>query len=218
MRKVLSVLMVGLGALALAGVAMAENTLEVVPEAAMNGTDFGLKVIIDQGALDYAYVQSDHPNDESHFKVGFWLDATGLDLPIAPQVNKQFVFMKFYSDTATQQHTYVYICRNNEDTAWRVALNVKRDNNTFFWVGGTFLSGATAPNPHYIEVEWQAADPGMNNGFARLYRDGVLKREVTNLDNDTWRVDYVRVGIPPLPRLGPAASGYFYFDEYVSTR
>ncbi|HOC42010.1 MAG TPA: hypothetical protein PKJ99_03245 [Thermoanaerobaculales bacterium] len=218
MRKLLAVIVVGLGVLTLAGVAMAENTLEVLPEAAMNGTNYGLKVNIDQGSLDEAYVQSDHPQTESHFRVGFWLDATGLSLPVTPPVNKKFVFMKLYSDSQTKQHTFVYIMRNNEDTAWRIGLNTKRDNNTFFWVGGTFLSNSNSPNPHYIEVEWQQADPGMSNGYARLYRDGVLKREVTDLDNDTWNVDRVRVGIPPLPRLGPLASGYFYFDEYVSTR
>jgi hypothetical protein len=217
MRKLLAVIVVGLGALTLAGVAMAENTLEVLPEAAMNGTNYGLKVIIDPGSLDEAYVQSDHPQTESHFMVSFWVDATHLDLPITGG-NKCFVFMKFYRDAPSpQQHTFIYLCRNNDDTAWRIALNVRKDSEFWQYVGGTFLSGDASPNPHFIEIEWQQASGG-NNGIARLWRDGALRLEATNIPNSAWNVDRVRVGIPPDPKLGPLASGFFYFDEYVSTR
>jgi hypothetical protein len=218
MRKLLAVVVVGLGVLTFAGVAMAENTLQVLPEAAMNGTNYGLKVIIDPGSLDDAYVQSDHPQTESHFRVSFWVDATHLNLPVTPSENKCFVFMKFYRDAPSPtQHTFVYLCRNNDDTAWRIALNVRKDSSYWQWLGGTFLSGSSSPNPHFIEIEWQQASGG-SNGIARLWRDGSQKLEATNIPNSTWNVDRVRVGVPPDPKLGPLASGYFYFDEYVSTR
>lgn len=221
MRKSLSVLLVGLGALAMAGVAMAENTLQVVPEAAMNGTNYGLKVMIDQGSLDEAYVQSDHPQAESHFRVSFWLDVTNLDLPVSPAVNKKFVFMKFYRDApAPQQHTFVYIARNNADTAWRIALLVRKDSEAFRQIGAVYLSDNGPPTqPQFIEIEYQQASAvGANDGIARLWRNGVLKMEATNVQNATWNVDTVRVGLPPGHKLGPLASGFFYFDEYVSTR
>lgn len=219
MRKALTVLLVGLGALALAGVAAAENTLLVLPEAAMNGTNYGLKVMIDQGSLDEAYVQSDHPQAESHFRVSFWLDPTDLDLPVSGS-NKKFVFMKFYRDApAPQQHTFVYIARNSSDTAWRISLVVRKDSEAFRTIGAVYLAGDTSPDPQFIEIEYQQASAvGANDGIARLWRNGVLKMDVTNVQNATWNVDMVRVGIPPGAKLGPLASGFFYFDEYVSTR
>jgi hypothetical protein len=220
MRKALTVLLVGVGALAFAGVAMAENTLDVLPEAAMNGTNYGLKVMIDEGSLDEAYVQSDHPQAESHFRVSFWLDATNLNLPVVGS-NKKFVFMKFYRDApAPQQHTFVYIARNTSDTAWRIALVVRKDSEAFRYLGGWFLSNDGPPiQPQFIEIEYQQASAlGANDGIARLWINGVQKCNVTNVQNSTWNVDMVRVGLPPGNKLGPLASGFFYFDEYVSTR
>jgi len=219
MRKALTVLLVGLGALALAGGAAAENTLQVLPEAAMNGTNFGLKVMIDQGSLDEAYVQSDHPQSESHFRVSFWVDPTHLNLPVSGS-NKKFVFMKFYRDAPSpQQHCFFYISRNNSDTAWRIAFMARKDSEAFREIGTVYLAGNTSPDPQFIEIEYQQASaPGANDGIARLWRNGVQKMNVTNLQNATWNVDMVRVGLPPGNKLGPLASGFFYFDEYVSTR
>jgi hypothetical protein len=212
----LTVFVVGLGVLGFAGTAAADNSLEVTSDAAIEG-NYGLRVHIDQGTLTEAYVQSDHPQTESHFRVGVWVDARNLDQPISPRVNKCFVFMKLYSNNQTKQHTFVYICRNNEDTAYRVCVNTKRDNNTFNWVGGTFLQNDST-GPRFVEVEWQAADPGQNNGFVKLYRDGVMKKQATGLDNDSWNVDRVRMGVPPLPRMGDLVQGSFDLDSYVSTR
>lgn len=217
MKKMLTVFMVALGIFAFGGTAMADNSLEVTADAAMEG-NFGLRVHIDPGTLTNAYVQSDHPQQESHFFVSFWVDATNLDLPVTPSVNKCFVFMKFFRDSPNpKQHTFVYLCRNNADTAWRIAINTRKDSTYWNWLGGTFLSGDANPNPQFIEVEWQQST-GANDGIARLWRNGSLKREVTTLDNDTFNVDFVRVGIPPDSKLGPLASGSFDFDSYVSTR
>lgn len=218
MKRMLTVFMVGLGIFAFGGTAMADNSLDVTADAAIEG-NFGLRVNIDQGTLTEAYVQSDHPQAESHFMVSFWVDPTNLDLPVSPTVNKCFIFMKYYRDSPSPlQHNFIYLCRNNADTAWRIALNGRRDSGAFVWTGGTFLAPDSGPSPHFIELEFQAADPGGNNGILRMWRDGVLKRELTNVDNDTWNVDTVRVGIVPLAKLGPLASGSFDFDSYVSTR
>jgi hypothetical protein len=218
MRKMLTVFMVGLGIFAFGGVVYADNSLEVTADAAMEG-NYGLRVHIDPGTLTQAYVQSDHPQQESHFRVSFWLDATNLDMPFPPNTNKCFVFMKFYRDSPSPlQHTFVYICRNNVGTAYRIALNTRKNSEFWYWLGGTFLSGDASPNPHFIEIEWQQADPGMSNGIARMWRDGNLVREATDVNNSDWNVDQVRVGIPPDPKLGPTVSGSFDFDSYVSTR
>ncbi len=172
MKKMLTVFMVALGIFAFGGTAMADNSLEVTADAAMEG-NFGLRVHIDPGTLTNAYVQSDHPQQESHFFVSFWVDATNLDLPVTPSVNKCFVFMKFFRDSPNpKQHTFVYLCRNNADTAWRIAINTRKDSTYWNWLGGTFLSGDANPNPQFIEVEWQQST-GANDGIARLWRNGV---------------------------------------------
>jgi hypothetical protein len=216
MKKLLFVMVAGILALG-AGSVMADNTIEVLAEAAMEG-NFGLKGTIDQGALNVAYVQSDHPQTESHFKVSFWVDATGLDLPVTPAENKCFVFMKMYRDNPSpKQHTFVYLCRNNADTAWRIAVMTRKDSLAWTYVGGTFLSNDTPPQPQFIEVEFQQST-GANDGFVKLFRNGSLAKQRLDLNNDQINVDQVRVGFPPGPKLGSLAQGYYYFDSYVSMR
>ena len=54
--------------------ASAASSLAVNPAAAMNGTNFGLQVNVDNGAgSNDAYVLSDHPVDESHILFRFWI-------------------------------------------------------------------------------------------------------------------------------------------------
>jgi len=52
--------------------------------------------------------------------------------------------------------------------------------------------------PHVIEIEWKAATAaGANNGVMTLWLDGVQKSSVTNIDNDTRRINYVCLGQSP---------------------
>jgi len=70
---------------------------------------------------------------------------------------------------------------------------------------------------HKIEIDWKAATtPGANDGLLTLWIDGVQKATVTNLDNDTRRVDGAQLGA--VAGIDTGTRGTEYFDTFVSRR
>ena len=70
---------------------------------------------------------------------------------------------------------------------------------------------------HFIEIDWKASSAaGANNGYITLWIDGVQQGSVTGIDNDTRRVDEVRLG--PLSGLDSGTTGTEYFDAFESRR
>lgn len=56
-------------------------------------------------------------------------------------------------------------------------------------------SHVIADTLHSIEIDWQAATAaGANNGYITLWVDGILLQTLSNIDNDTRRVDEARLG------------------------
>jgi hypothetical protein len=71
--------------------------------------------------------------------------------------------------------------------------------------------------PHPVEIDWRASGgPGANNGGLTLWIDGTQKANVTGIDNDTRRVDTVRLG--PAADIDTGTRGTEYFDAFESRR
>jgi len=70
---------------------------------------------------------------------------------------------------------------------------------------------------HSIEVDWRAATaPGANDGGLTFWLDGTQRGNLIGLDNDTWRIDHVRLGV--ISGVDTGTSGTHYFDAFVSRR
>jgi YD repeat-containing protein len=70
---------------------------------------------------------------------------------------------------------------------------------------------------HKVEIEWKAATaPGANNGVLTLWVDGTQANTLTNLDNDTRRVDGAQLG--PVYGIDTGTRGTEYFDAFISRR
>jgi hypothetical protein len=70
---------------------------------------------------------------------------------------------------------------------------------------------------HAIEIDFQVATAsGANNGRLTLWIDDVQAAQVTNVDNDTRLVDYVRLGFM-YPNFTPTGTSV-YLDDFVSGR
>ena len=67
-------------AVCLAGSAFAANTLTVNAASALNNTGFGMQVALDGPSTNNVYVQSDHPNAESHYLARFFICPSSLAL------------------------------------------------------------------------------------------------------------------------------------------
>ncbi len=71
--------------------------------------------------------------------------------------------------------------------------------------------------PHLIELDWRAATaPGNNDGGLTLWLDGVQQASLSGVDNDTRRIDHVRLGA--VNGIDPGTRGVYTFDQFESAR
>ena len=68
-----------------------------------------------------------------------------------------------------------------------------------------------------VEIDWRAATaPGANDGYLTLWINGLEKATLTALDNDTRRMDQVRLGA--VSGIDAGTRGTYYFDAFASRR
>jgi M6 family metalloprotease-like protein len=71
--------------------------------------------------------------------------------------------------------------------------------------------------PHAIELDWKAAKAaGANDGSLTFWIDGVQKARLAGFDNDTQRIDRVRLGA--LTGIDTGTRGTYFFDAFESRR
>ncbi len=199
--------------------AFAATTIGVNGGAAMQGS-FGMQVNFD-GAGGNAYVQDNSPNSESEYWVSLRLNDNSMVFNPAA-ATRSFQFLRAFTDEAATSTVF----RINVIDALTPGANLRvfvlptLDAGTFHPLGTeTFITTSAAPpaNNKFV-FEWKAATAvGANNGRMVTYRDGILRKQITNLDNDTIRVGMVRMG-----GFGNTVSvdsgSSLYLDDFVSTR
>jgi hypothetical protein len=211
------------------GVTAQANSLTVNASAAMGGSvgtacggsPCGLQVNVTNADQTAAYVETDHPVAEKHYDVTFMLNPAAMTMSGTPGLN-HFIFGKLFRQAQPQaQHTFIYLKRNNTNTAYRLAVLTRKDNSQFVFCGEFFLGNSPTPPDRQIRVVWVGAwAPGANDGFCKVYRDGnpTPTVQALNIDNDTYQVDYARFGLPTGPDVDAGTFGSFNFDEFVSVR
>jgi len=101
----------------------------------------------------------------------------------------------------------------NSSGNYQVRAALINDGST--WTNSGWLTISDAP--HVIEFDWQAATgAGANNGGLSLWIDGVQQASLGGVDNDTRRVDRVRLGA--VAGLDTGTSGTYFFDAFESRR
>ena len=170
--------------------------LAVSTQAAWQGS-YGLQVMLD--GADAPKLFDNSPNGETHFSARFYLNPNSITLPnnggieIFDAVQWKFcLYLVWYNGGYNLQ-----LCGINDTGSW--------------------FEGGLAPIANgwqAVELEWKAAaSPGANDGYARLYIDGALASEITNIDNDTQVIDDISFGVEDIPS---GASGALYFDAFES--
>ena len=210
-------------ALLLALVAMptfAASSLTVNNAAALNSTNFGLQVTVDNGAgSNSAYVLSDHPLDESHILFRFWIKPMpGFSL--AQTANANFIRIAYGSkDTAGQAIRMVIFLKKSVVAGnYRINVWLRNDSNVFFNAGEFFLTGGAAPTAQQIEFEYTQGT-GTNNGSLIARKGGSQQFAATGLDTDLSPIGKVQIGFQYSPTDTIAiATGNIAFDEYESYR
>ena len=177
--------------------------LSVSAAAAMQGAQGMQALINDTGTM---YVTDEIPNAEPHYRARFYFDPNSISMASGDAHSIFNAYMgswKSVGRVELQSFGGVYRLRErvlNDDGSWT--------NTPWFEI---------SDGPHPVEVDWRAASTaGANNGGISLWIDGVEQADLFSVDNDSQRVDRVRLGA--VTGLDSGTSGTYYFDDFVSDR
>jgi len=220
--------------------AMAANELLVTSAAALPGSvaqpgvtcsgdglpgPCGLEVVIDGASnTNDVYVVSSHPNAETTYNFSFYIYPGNLTMP----PTGEFVIGNIRKTEAPARNFFfVYLRKTGNGLYWTIQTNAREDNGSFQpWqvpIKICGVPGTTIPcdsvGPQEFRFEWTASDPGMSNGSLKIYKNGSLKKEFLNMDNDGQTIDESWFGAVWMSNGTQGNSnGSYYFDTFTSTR
>jgi serine protease len=166
-----------------------------------------MNVIIDDN--NTIYVTSIHPTAEVRYRARFYFNPNSIGMASGDLHNI------FVGRTGSGANVFTVQLNNNTGTTagYRIRTQVFDDAGSA--TNGTYFSISNAT--HFIEIDWQAATAaGANNGYITLWIDGVQKYTSPGIDNDTRRMEEVRLGA--VAGIDNGTRGTYYFDAFESRR
>ena len=175
--------------------------LSVSPSAALMGSN-GMQVAIND--TTNLYVNDDTPNAEQRYRARFYFDPNSITMTDG---NFHSIFTG-YDATGMLHVDFRFSGRN-----YQIRLRQYNDSSSSQSTNWTTISDAL----HSIEMEWWAATAaGANNGGVNLWIDGVQSGSLSGVDNDTRRIDSVRLGA--VTGVDATTLGAYYLDAFESRR
>jgi N-acetylneuraminic acid mutarotase len=176
-----------------------------------SGGTLGMQTVITSTAA--RYVTNDTPNAESRYRARFYFDPNSLTMASG---NAHILFYG-YAGASTAAVQIELRCASGTcpaSNAYQIRAGLIPDGSTVFtntaWIALTDAA-------HFIEVNWRAATvAGANNGGLTLWLDGVQQATLAGIDNDSRRIDRVRLG--PVAGLDAGTTGTYFFDAFESRR
>jgi hypothetical protein len=160
-------------------------------------------VIDDNNSIN---VTDESPNAESRYRARFYFDPNSITM----LDNEDFYLLHGYSGTST---VTLRIKFRQSSGAYQIQSSLLNDSST--WILSSWITISDAP--HSIELDWQASTAvGANNGGLTLWVDGLQQANLSGVDNDTQRIDRVRLGA--VTGLSSGTRGTCYFDQFESRR
>jgi len=172
------------------------------PLAALVG-GLGLQAVVDDA--NSLYVADDRPNAELRYRARFHFDPNSMVMGNGEAFN---IFNGFVGTNTAVMRVEFAISSNT----YVVRGSVLNDSGA--WVSTNWFPISDAP--HAIEVDWRAKTAAANNGGLTLWIDGTQKFDLTAVDNDTRRIDRVRLGA--VTGIDTGTSGIFFLDAFESRR
>jgi len=177
--------------------------LSVSTAAALVGSR-GLQAVIDDN--NSIYVTDDRPTAEPRYRARFYFDPSPIRMGNG---DAHFIF-EGYTGTAI---TVLQVEFSRSSGKYQVRARLLNDGTTWTQTSWFIISDAS----HFIELDWRAATAvGANNGGLTLWIDNIQRANVTGVDNDTRRIDRVRLGATL--GLDTGTRGTYYFDAFESRR
>lgn len=176
--------------------------LSVSPTAALVGGQ-GLRALVDDNAA--IYVTDDRPAAEARYRARFYFDPNTLPMVSG---NAHYLFYG-YSGLSTE------VLRIELRFAGGYQLRAALRNDSSTWTSSKWF--VISDTPHYIEIDWQAATgAGANNGGLTFWIDGTQRAILSGSDNDTRRIDHIRLGA--VAGIDSGTRGSYFFDAFTSHR
>ncbi|HZR83489.1 MAG TPA: hypothetical protein VFD92_20515 [Candidatus Binatia bacterium] len=177
--------------------------LMTATDAAIVG-HWGLSVRLDD--TRQLFVTDESPNAEGSYRLRFYLDASGYAPARAADRLKVVQAMSTFGGLAA----VVRLDLRVKNGAPAIAARLRLDDGTILKSPFVPLAGATA-----VEIEWRRANSGMTDGHFRMWIGGLLRVDVTKIDNPSGRIDRLRIGAMNVPE---GATGTLHFDDFESRR
>jgi len=194
--------------------ASAVSSLAVNAGAALNGTNFGLQVIIDPTASNNTFVRSDHPTDETTLEIRFRMRINDL---ISPQIGPgRILRIANLRADAGAPHKILFIQRQETTGNWRfIAWSLQDTGGGYAFCGSFFLDTYQGTADRQIRCNWtRETAAGGNNGIFRCERTDLPASQFfvrSDLDDFTQQTDAVQFGYFDFDVF--AGSGSYDFDE-----
>jgi YD repeat-containing protein/parallel beta-helix repeat protein len=176
--------------------------LSAGPSAAIVG-QYGLQVTVNDN--NPAYVTDLTPNPETSYRARFYFNPNSIGMAN----NDQFVIFSADADAGTPivRIELIYTSRKGYQ------LRTNTLNNAGRWSNSSWYK-ITNSN-HFIELYWLAATaPRAKNGAVTFWIDGSQLANITGVDNDTRRIDQIRLGA--VQDIDSGTRGILYFDAFES--
>jgi hypothetical protein len=180
-----------------------DGDLSAEPQAAMVGSH-GLRAEInDDTWLSVGHIMVD---GEDRYRARFHFDPNSTRMAEGDTLELFRGFMDTWPAVVEIQMRYA-------GGAYFVRAGLLDDDTTW----GHTLWFRIADAPHSLELDWKVATaPGANDGSLTFWINGVERGNVTEVDNDTRRINRVRLG--PLSSIDDGTRGTLYFDAFEARR
>jgi hypothetical protein len=177
--------------------------LNVSADAALIGAQ-GLRTVLDDSRA--IYVTDNRPDAETGYGVQFYFDPNTIRM----SSGNSHALLHGYTGTST---LVLRLQFRFSGGGYQLRAGLRDDS-------GNWVNTAWAPasdSPHDIELTWRAsAGSTANNGGLTLWIDGAQTGNLTGINNDTRRIDRVRLGA--VSGIDTGTRGSYYFDAFESHR
>lgn len=179
-----------------------QGDLSVTSQAAMTGT-YGLSALIDDNNSLYTVDWS--PRNETRYKASFKFDLNSIAMTLD---DAHYLFYAYNASGTGMLRVEFQKARKGYQVRAESLKDSGWNSTSWFTVSDT---------PHTIQVEWKAAtSSSTHNGTLQLWIDGASQQLITKVDNDTVRLDSVRLGA--VEGVDAGTRGTEFFDDFNSWR
>ena len=162
----------------------------------------GMQVVINDATN--IYTTDNTPNAEPRYRARFYFDPNSI---LMADGSAHYIFMGY--DTSAVFNMDFRFSGGN----YQIRLRTLDDSQVAQSTAWVTISDA----PLFIEMEWWAATAaGANNGGINLWINGIQNGAVSNVDNDTRRIESARLGAVAGIKAGTI--GTYYLDAFESRR